>query len=201
MSSPYIPINLAINQIKDGIPVIILDNPERENEGDFFVAATEIEPKHISFMFKYARGNICVPLTYERASYLQLTLQHPNVEQDKSFCRTLCEVDFINVHGGVSYRNRVDTIRALADPLYSYKSFNQGHTRPLRADRGGLLTRLGHTEGAVELSRLAGLQPAGVICELVGDNGYMLKGKDLEGFALKHNIGIITINDIVNSIN
>lgn len=193
----YSSIESVLNDVRQANPIIIVDDSSRENEGDVFVAAQLIHEKHLDFLRKEARGNICVPLTYERAESLGLRLQHPDHYRDENVCRTLCEVDFIGIKDhGVSYRDKVLTIRALSNPLFTSELFRPGHIRPLRAEQEGLSRRRGHTEAAIEMAELAGLYPAGVICEILGNSG-MARGEELESFAQKYILPVVTIADII----
>ncbi len=194
----YLSVPNALDRVRYGIPVIIVDEPDRENEGDLFVIADKFKEEDLEFMRREAKGNICVPLAYAHAERLGLRLQHPDHAQDASVCRALCEVDYRGIKDhGVSYRDKLLTIRLLANELAQPQDFVPGHIRPLRADEGLLVSRRGHTEAAVKLAGLVDSHFAGVICEILGKSG-MARGKELEEFSYKHSIDIVTIADLVS---
>src|SRR5437773_6155136 len=169
-------IEEAITEIQEGRIVIIVDDADRENEGDLVMAAEKVTPEAINFMATYGRGLICVPISNERAE--QLGLQRM-VVQNRETHRTDFTVSVDAARGvttGISTYDRATTILAIANPKSSPEDLNQpGHVFPLRAKDGGVLRRAGHTEAAIDLARMAGLQPAGVLCELLHDDATMAR--------------------------
>jgi 3,4-dihydroxy 2-butanone 4-phosphate synthase/GTP cyclohydrolase II len=169
------PIEDVIAAIGRGEIVVIVDDEDRENEGDFIMAAEFATPEKLAFIVRYSTGVICAPLTDERCEELRLPLM---VEQNTESQRTAYTVTVDVIEGtttGISAADRAATVRAIADPNVSFKAFARpGHIFPLRARQGGVLKRAGHTEAAVDLARLAGCQPVGVICEIQHDDGTMM---------------------------
>ncbi len=187
----------AIETIKRGDMVIMMDDEDRENEGDLVYAATFSTPNKVNFMAKEARGLICTPLTQDIAKRLDLV---PMVQSNDSMHETAftISIDAANATTGISAKERSDCISLLASPLSSRSDFvRPGHIFPLIAKNGGVLVRTGHTEGSVDLCRLAGLAPVGVICEIIKDDGTMARRDDLREFSKKHNMPIVYISDIV----
>jgi 3,4-dihydroxy 2-butanone 4-phosphate synthase/GTP cyclohydrolase II len=195
----YATIEEAIAAIARGEMVLVVDDEDRENEGDLIVAAEKITAQHIAFMVRYTSGLICLPMTGERLDDLGLPLM---VRENTDTHKTAFTVSIDLADGtttGISASDRARTIRAAADPSTTNVQFNRpGHVFPLRYQPGGVLVRPGHTEAAVDLARLAGLNPAGVLCEVVNDDGTMSKGESLMTFADEHGISIITIEDLVS---
>jgi 3,4-dihydroxy 2-butanone 4-phosphate synthase / GTP cyclohydrolase II len=191
-------IGEAIEDIRQGKMVILVDDEDRENEGDLTLAAEAATPENINFMAKYGRGLICLTLTPEKCDELGL---HPMVRDNTSPFETAFTVSIEAKHGvttGISAADRAHTIvTAVADGASTKDLVSPGHVFPLRARKGGVLVRLGQTEGSVDLARLAGLKPAGVICEIMNDDGTMARMPELKVFAKKHNIKICTIADLV----
>ncbi len=191
-------IEEALRQIREGRIVILVDDEDRENEGDFCMAAELATPEAINFMAKYGRGLICLTLTEERADELDLK---PMVEDNTSLHRTAFTVSIDAKKGvttGISASDRAKTIlEAVADGARPEDLARPGHIFPLRARRGGVLVRTGQTEGSIDLSRLAGLKPAGVICEIMKEDGTMARMPDLEVFSKEHGLMIVTIADII----
>src|SRR6185312_1388412 len=185
-------------ELRAGRMVIILDDEDRENEGDLIMAAEHATPEAVTFMIRHTSGIICVPLEDERLEHLDLPQMVPN--NDDAF-RTAFTVSVDYRFGtttGVSSNDRSVTIKALANPASSAADFARpGHIFPLRPRRGGVLVRAGHTEAAVDLCKLAGLRPAGVLCELMNDDGTMQRRAEIEGFARQHNLKIGTIADLI----
>jgi 3,4-dihydroxy 2-butanone 4-phosphate synthase / GTP cyclohydrolase II len=185
-------------ELRAGRMVIILDDEERENEGDLIMAAEHATPEAVTFMIRHTSGIICVPLEDERLEQLDLPQMVPN--NDDAF-RTAFTVSVDYRFGtttGVSSSDRSSTIKALANPASSAADFARpGHIFPLRPRKGGVLVRAGHTEAAVDLCKLAGLRPAGVLCELMNDDGTMQRRAEIEGFARQHNLKIGTIADLI----
>jgi 3,4-dihydroxy 2-butanone 4-phosphate synthase/GTP cyclohydrolase II len=193
----YENVTLALAAIRRGELVVVADDAERENEGDLIIAAERVTPEAIAFMVRHTSGLLCVALSGERLDALQLPLMVANNTESQSTAFTV-SVDFR--HGtstGISAADRSATIRALSDPSVPPSDFvRPGHVFPLRASRGGVLKRRGHTEAAVDLARLAGLQAAGALAELVGDDGAMLRGRELEQFARAHGLVFVTIEEL-----
>ncbi|HEY5523298.1 MAG TPA: bifunctional 3,4-dihydroxy-2-butanone-4-phosphate synthase/GTP cyclohydrolase II [Desulfuromonadaceae bacterium] len=191
-------IEEAIEDIRQGKMVILVDDEDRENEGDLTLAAEAATPENINFMAKYGRGLICLTLTSEKCDELGL---RPMVRDNTSPFETAFTVSIEAKHGvttGISAADRAHTIvTAVADGASSKDLVSPGHVFPLRARKGGVLVRLGQTEGSVDLARLAGMKPAGVICEIMNDDGTMARMPELKVFAKEHNIKICTIADLV----
>ena len=191
-------IEEAIEDVKKGIPVIVVDDENRENEGDIVVASEKVNPEIINFMAKEARGLICVALLPERINQLQLP---PMVQDNSALHGTDFTVSVDAAYGvttGISAYDRAFTIKLLIDKNSKPSDFARpGHVFPIRAKEGGVLQRAGHTEAAVDLARIAGLYPSGVICEIMKDDGTMARLPDLIEFAKKHNFKIITIKDLI----
>jgi 3,4-dihydroxy 2-butanone 4-phosphate synthase/GTP cyclohydrolase II len=191
-------IERAIADIAAGRPVIVVDDEDRENEGDLIFAAEMATPALLAFTVRYTSGFICVPLTEPDADRLELPpMYHTN--QDRRGTAYTVTVDAREgVSTGISAADRAHTIRLLADPATSPADLARpGHVVPLRARKGGVLRRPGHTEAAVDLAELAGMRPAGVLCELVNDDGTMMRLPDLEKFAEAHDLTLISIADLI----
>ncbi|MCS7249412.1 MAG: bifunctional 3,4-dihydroxy-2-butanone-4-phosphate synthase/GTP cyclohydrolase II [candidate division WOR-3 bacterium] len=199
MKMKFASIEEAIKDIKKGKMVIVVDDEERENEGDFVCAAEKITPQKINFMAKYGRGLICVALEEERIRELELPLIIDEKNPAKYGTPMTVPVDVkIGTTTGSSAFDRAKTIKALIDPKSKPEDFARpGHVFPLRAAKGGVLRRAGHTEASVDLARLAGFYPAGVLCEIMAEDGKMAKLKDLFKLAKRFNIKIITIKDLI----
>ena len=191
-------IEEAIEDIKQGKMVILCDDEDRENEGDLTMAAEKVTPEAINFMAKLGRGLICLPLTIERCEELQL---QPMVSENTSAFNTAFTVSIEskkNVTTGISASDRATTILTAINPNTKPTDLAKpGHVFPLKSAKGGVLVRTGQTEGAVDLARLAGLYPAGVICEIMNDDGTMSRVPELMEFSKKHNLKIITIKDLI----
>jgi len=193
-------IEQAIADIRAGRFVLVADDEERENEGDLICAAELITPEMINFLLLHARGLICLALTNERADFLRLD---PQTEMNTEAMRTAftTTIDAAPRHGvttGVSATDRATTIRVAVDPASRPDDLvRPGHINPLRARDGGVLRRVGHTETAVDLARLAGLRPAGVICEVMNADGTMAQRPELERFAATHGLTFITVAQLV----
>jgi 3,4-dihydroxy 2-butanone 4-phosphate synthase/GTP cyclohydrolase II len=193
-----ITVEQAIEEFRNGKMVIMVDDPDRENEGDLAIAAQFVTPEIINFMAKYGRGLICLALTKEKADSLDLP---PMVGNNTSPLQTGFTVSIearCGVTTGISAADRAVTIQtAVADDAKPSDLVRPGHIFPLRARRGGVIVRTGQTEGVVDLARLAGLKPAGVICEIMDEDGTMARMPSLEKFSAEHNLGIVTIADII----
>ncbi|HUH65169.1 MAG TPA: bifunctional 3,4-dihydroxy-2-butanone-4-phosphate synthase/GTP cyclohydrolase II [Syntrophales bacterium] len=191
-------IKEAIVDIKSGRMVILVDDEDRENEGDLCMAAEFVTPEAINFMARYGRGLICLSLSEEMADKLNL---HPMVVDNRSCFGTAFTISIEAKRGvttGISAADRATTIKtAVADDVTPEDIVSPGHVFPIRAKRGGVLVRTGQTEGSVDLARLARLKPAGVICEIMKDDGTMARMPDLEVFAKEHGLKIVTISDLI----
>ncbi|MDE5648058.1 MAG: bifunctional 3,4-dihydroxy-2-butanone-4-phosphate synthase/GTP cyclohydrolase II [Muribaculaceae bacterium] len=191
-------IEEAIADFKEGKMVIVVDSEDRENEGDFIVAAEKITPEQVNFMLKNGRGVLCAPITISRAKELQLP---PQVDDNTSILGTPFTVTVDKIEGcstGVSIHDRCATINALADPTSVPETFGRpGHINPLFAQDNGVLRRTGHTEAAIDLARLAGLQPAAALIEIMSDDGSMARLPELRERADEWGIKLISINDLI----
>ncbi|MCX4777071.1 bifunctional 3,4-dihydroxy-2-butanone-4-phosphate synthase/GTP cyclohydrolase II [Streptomyces sp. NBC_01264] len=194
------PVEQAIRDIAAGRPVVVVDDEDRENEGDLVIAAEKATPEIIAFMMSECRGLICAPLEGDELERLELPqmVQHNTESMQTAFT---VSVDASGAHGvttGISAADRATTLRLLADGVSGPGDFvRPGHVFPLRAKPGGVLVRNGHTEAAVDLARLAGLRPAGAIVEIAGEDGVMLRLPELIPFARKHGLTIISIEDLI----
>ncbi|MDQ1637161.1 MAG: 3,4-dihydroxy 2-butanone 4-phosphate synthase / cyclohydrolase [Pyrinomonadaceae bacterium] len=188
----------AIAEIRDGRMVIIVDDEDRENEGDLVCAAEKATPEIVNFMARHARGLICLPLTEERCDELHLTTQ---VADNTSYLGTAFTVSIDARKGvttGISAADRATTIQAAVDPQTRPQDLARpGHVFPLRAKKGGVLVRPGQTEASVDIARMAGLYPAGVICEIMNEDGTMARLPELAEFAALHHLKMITVADLV----
>ena len=191
-------IDEALADFKDGKFVIVVDDEDRENEGDLICAAEMITPEMVNFMLKYARGVLCAPITISRSEELDLPRQ---VKDNTSMLGTPFTITVDKLEGcttGVSVHDRCATIRALADPASTPQTFGRpGHINPLYAQENGVLRRSGHTEAAIDLCRLSGLYPAGALMEIMNDDGTMARMPELQAFAREHGLKIITIKDLI----
>jgi len=190
----------AIDDIRAGRMVVVVDDEDRENEGDLTIAAEKVTSETINFMATHGRGLICLPLTAERLDELRIPLMVQDTENSAKFGTAFC-VPIEAKKGtttGISASDRATTIRAAVDPRTRAEDLARpGHVFPLRARAGGVLVRAGQTEAAVDLARLAGLQPAGVICEIMAPDGTMARVPQLEVFCAEHGIRMITIRDLI----
>ena len=197
---PFDRVEDAIQDIRDGKLVIVADDEDRENEGDLVCAGSCITPELINFMATHGRGLICVALTEERADNLDLA---PMTRRNTELMTTAFTVSVdghprFGVTTGISAKDRAKTIQLLVDPNTKPTDLTRpGHTFPLRAVPGGVLRRVGQTEASVDLARLAGLSPVGVICEIMNEDGTMARRPELEAFAKQHNLRFITVAQIV----
>lgn len=195
---PFIDVPGALADIRAGRMVIVVDDEDRENEGDLTLAAEFVTPEAINFMARYGRGLICLTLTEERADYLRLS---PMTQQNSSrfgtaFTETIEAREGVTT--GISAADRAHTIRTAIEPRTSYADLARpGHIFPLRARRGGVLVRAGQTEASVDLARMAGLTPAGVICEIMRDDGEMARIPDLIPFCQEHGLKILTVAELI----
>ncbi|MBY5560350.1 3,4-dihydroxy-2-butanone-4-phosphate synthase [Rhizobium leguminosarum] len=188
----------AISAIASGKMVVVVDDQNRENEGDIVVAADAVTPETIAFMMTYARGLVCIAMEGERLDALDIPLMVPNNTESHKTAFTV-SVDYLKgTSTGISAADRAATVRALVDDRAKPAEFARpGHIFPLRANPRGVLGRPGHTEAAVDLARLAGRIPAGVICEVANDDGTMSRLPELTLFAERHNLPLVTIEDLI----
>lgn len=191
-------IEEAIADFREGKFVIVVDDEDRENEGDLIVAAEKITPEQVNFMLKYARGVLCAPITISRCKELELPHQ---VDENTSMLGTPFTVTVDKLEGcttGVSAHDRAATIRALADPASTPLTFGRpGHVNPLYAQDKGVLRRAGHTEAGIDLARLAGLNPAAALMEIMNEDGTMARLPELRRFADEHGLKLISIADLI----
>lgn len=191
-------IEEAIEDFKNGKMIIVIDDADRENEGDIIMASELVTPENINFITREARGILCVAVTSERARELDLKLM---VEKNTALHQTHFTVSIDYLKGtttGVSASDRAATIKAVVEPKVKPADFARpGHIFPLIADNGGVLKRAGHTEAAVDLARLAGLKPSGILCEIMDEDGSMARTPSIIEFARKHNLKIISIADLI----
>ncbi|WP_229398502.1 bifunctional 3,4-dihydroxy-2-butanone-4-phosphate synthase/GTP cyclohydrolase II [Micromonospora okii] len=196
--STFASIEQAVADIAAGRPVVVVDDADRENEGDLIFAAELATPELVAFMVRHTSGYICVPLTESECDRLDLPPMHHTNQDRRGTAYTVTVDAREGVSTGISAADRAHTIRLLAaastDPTDLARP---GHVVPLRAREGGVLRRPGHTEAAIDLTRLAGLRPAGVLCELVNDDGTMMRLPDLEKFCATHGLTLVTIADLI----
>ena len=192
------PIGRAIADIAAGRAVVVVDDADRENEGDLIFAAEKATPELVAFMVRHTSGYICAPLTAADADRLQLPPAHHTNQDPRGTAYTVSVDARTGISTGISAADRARTIRLLADPRTEPDDLARpGHMVPLRAVEGGVLRRPGHTEAAIDLARLAGLRPAGVLCELVNDDGTMKRLPALREFATEHGLALISIADLI----
>jgi len=197
-NSPFVDVPTALAEIRAGRMLVVVDDEDRENEGDLTLAAEFVTPEAINFMAKFGRGLICLTLTEERADYLNL---HPMTQQNSSrfgtaFTETIEAREGVTT--GISAADRSHTIRtAIAPDATASDLARPGHIFPLRARNGGVLVRAGQTEASVDLARLAGLNPSGVICEIMNDDGTMARVPDLVEFCATHNMKMLTVAELI----
>jgi 3,4-dihydroxy 2-butanone 4-phosphate synthase / GTP cyclohydrolase II len=195
---PICSVEEALNDIRLGKMVILCDDEDRENEGDLTMAAEKVTPEAINFMAKHGRGLICLTLTEEKLKQLDIPMMVDNNTSPFTTAFTVSVDARRGVTTGISAPDRANTIlTAIADDARPNDLVRPGHIFPLQAKRGGVLKRTGQTEGSVDLSRLAGLQSAGVICEIMKDDGSMARMPDLEKFSSEHNLKIVTVESII----
>ncbi|WP_017814364.1 MULTISPECIES: 3,4-dihydroxy-2-butanone-4-phosphate synthase [Paenibacillus] len=190
-------IEEALQDLQQGKVVIVVDDEDRENEGDFIALADHASPQVINFMVTEGRGLVCLPITAERAEELQL---QPMVAQNTDYHGTAftVSVDHVSTSTGISAHERSMTAQAITDPAAGPEHFRRpGHMFPLIANTGGVLSRPGHTEAAIDLARLCGASPAGVICEIMNEDGTMARLDQLRSIATKHNLKLISIQALI----
>ncbi len=198
MSFDFARIDHAIEDIKNGKMIIVVDDEDRENEGDLICAAEKVTPEMINFMISEAKGLVCTPMTDKRLRQLDIPLMTENNTERQGTKFTVSVDGAHNTTTGISAQDRANTILSLCDENSKADDFvRPGHIFPLRAELGGVLHRAGHTEAAVDLARMAGLKPMGVICEIINPDGTMSRLKDLIPYAEKHGLKIITIADLI----
>jgi 3,4-dihydroxy 2-butanone 4-phosphate synthase / GTP cyclohydrolase II len=199
VTTPFATIEDAIEEIREGRFVVVVDDPDRENEGDLVVAAQFATPEAINFMVTHARGQLCLPLTEERADQLGLALIAAPGESSRLGTAYTAAIDARDgISTGISAADRSHTVQVAISPDSRPSDLLKGgHVQPLRAKPGGVLERMGQTEAAVDLARLAGLNPAGVICEIMNDDGTMARVSDLVGYCERHDLRMITVADLV----
>lgn len=190
-------IEEALDDLRQGKPIIVVDDEDRENEGDFVCLAEAATPDMINFMVTHGRGLVCVPITEERASALQLKSM-VEVNTDKQGTAFTVSIDEISTHTGISAPERSKTVLAMIDETKGAESFRRpGHMFPLVAKKGGVLRRSGHTEAAVDLAMLAGSYPAGVICEIMNEDGTMARLPQLTEIAARFDLKLISIEELI----
>jgi 3,4-dihydroxy 2-butanone 4-phosphate synthase / GTP cyclohydrolase II len=195
---PLATIEEAIDEIRRGRMVILMDDKDRENEGDLCMAAEKVTPQAINFMATHGRGLVCLPLTEERVRHLGLSMMVSENTSPFGTAFTVSVDAATEITTGISAADRAKTILdAIADDAKPQDLATPGHIFPLRARNGGVLVRAGQTEGSVDLARLAGLKPAGVICEIMKNDGTMARQPDLMRFAKKHKLKVVTIADLI----
>ena len=195
--SDFATVEQAIEDIKYGRMVVVVDDEDRENEGDLIIAAATVKPEDINFMAKYAKGLICTPIDGKRLDELNIGQMVVNNTDNHETAFTV-SIDAYNTDTGISAFERCQTIKLLLDPKARPSSFRRpGHVFPLRSVEGGVLRRTGHTEATTDLARLAGFYPAGLCCEIMADDGHMMRTPELKEFAKKHGLNIITVKSLI----
>jgi len=195
--SDFATVEQAIEDIRYGKMVVVVDDEDRENEGDLIVAAATVKPEDINFMAKYAKGLICTPIDGKRLDELNIGQMVANNTDNHETAFTV-SIDAYNTDTGISAFERCQTIKMLLDPKAKPASFRRpGHVFPLRSVEGGVLRRTGHTEATTDLARLAGFYPAGLCCEIMADDGHMMRTPELKEFAKKHGLNIITVKSLI----
>ena len=194
----FSPIPEVLSDLKKGRLVIVVDDQDRENEGDLIVSAQHATAANINFMAKHGRGIICVPMESGRLEELGIDLMVVNSTDDLKTAWTVSIDAKQGVTTGISAQDRAKTVQALIEPKTKSKDLARpGHIFPLRAREGGVLVRAGHTEACVDLMKLAGLYPAGAICEIMNDDGSMARTPDLVKFAKQHKLKVCAIRDLI----
>ncbi|HEX3332610.1 MAG TPA: 3,4-dihydroxy-2-butanone-4-phosphate synthase [Gaiellales bacterium] len=202
-AAPEMPGSLAraLERLRSGGMVVVCDDPDREDEGDLCMAARLVTPEAIAFMACHARGLICVSLPEERCDELELPLMVPANEGTDATGFTVSIEAATGVTTGISAADRARTIRVAVDPATRPADLvRPGHVFPLRARRRGVLERRGQTEAAVDLTRLAGLTPGGVLCEVINDDGTMARGRELQAFCRRHGLPVVTVEHIAGYV-
>ncbi len=195
---PFTDVETAIREIREGRMIVVVDDEDRENEGDLTLAAENVSPEAINFMAKYGRGLVCLAMTEERLDHLRIgNMTAENTSQyGTAFCEAIDAREGVTT--GISAYDRCHTIQVAIDPATRPSDLARpGHVFPLRARKGGVLVRAGQTEASVDLARLAGLVPAGIICEIMKDDGTMARVPDLIEFCRVHNMMMLTVADLI----
>jgi len=195
---PFTNVPTAIEEIRAGRMIVIVDDEDRENEGDLMLAAEKVTPEAINFMAKYGRGLVCLTLTEERLDHLRIGPM--SAENTSKYGTAFCEaIDArVGVTTGISVYDRAHTIQVAVDPATRPSDLSRpGHVFPLRARKGGVLVRAGQTEASVDLARMAGLVPAGIICEIMRDDGTMARVPDLVDFCNEHGLKMLTVAELI----
>jgi 3,4-dihydroxy 2-butanone 4-phosphate synthase/GTP cyclohydrolase II len=198
---PFSPIPEILEELKHGKPIVLVDDEDRENEGDVVYAAETVTPQAVNFMLTYARGLVCLAMTAERCDRLHLhsQVEHNTAQLGTAFTVTVDAHPKFGVSTGISVKDQAKTIEvAIADDAQPQDLLRPGHVHPLRAREGGVLVRAGQTEGSVDLARLAGLKPAAVICEIMRPDGEMARRPELEEFCVKHGLKMCTIAELIS---
>src|SRR5215813_2434152 len=196
--SHFATVEEAVEEIRNGRMIVLVDDEDRENEGDLTMAAEKITPDAINFMAKFGRGLICMPLTEDRCDELHLPLMSPINTSVHGTAFTEAIDARVGVTTGISASDRAVTILTAIDPKTKPQDLARpGHTFPLRARSGGVLVRAGQTEASVDLARIAGLQPAGVICEIMSEDGTMSRVPQLTEFCRQHGLKMVTVADLI----
>jgi len=191
-------VHRALEDVAAGKMIVLVDDEQRENEGDLVMAAEHVTPATVNFMARFGRGLICLAMEAERVDALELPMMAGDNGQKRSTAFTVSIEARDGVSTGISAADRAHTIKVAVDPASTARDLvSPGHVFPLRAVRGGVLQRAGHTEGSVDLARLAGCLPAGVICEIMNDDGSMARMPDLRAFASEHGIRVLSIADLI----
>ena len=195
--SDFATIEQAIDDIRRGKMIVVIDDEDRENEGDLIVAAETVTPADINFMATHAKGLICTPIDGKRLDELEIGQMVQNNTDNHETAFTV-SIDGFDTDTGISAYERCRTIKLLLDPAAKPSSFRKpGHVFPLRSVEGGVLRRAGHTETTTDLARLAGFYPAGLCCEIMDDDGHMMRTENLKKFAAKHGLNIITVRALI----
>src|SRR2546421_10360571 len=195
---PFCDVESGIEDIRAGKMIVVVDDEDRENEGDLTLAAEKVTPEAINFMARYGRGLICLALTEERCNELELPLMVENNTSNYGTAFTVSIEARGRVTTGISAFDRAETVRAAIDPKTKpHDLLRPGHVFPLRARKGGVLKRAGQTEASVDLAAIAGMTPAAVICEIMNEDGTMARLPDLREFAVQHGLKIISVADII----
>jgi len=197
-SQAFADVPAAIEEIRAGRMIVVVDDEDRENEGDITLAAEKVTPEAINFMAKYGRGLVCLAMTEERLDHLRLgPMSAENTSQyGTAFCEAIDAREGVTT--GISAYDRARTIQVAIDPATKASDLARpGHVFPLRARKGGVLVRAGQTEAAVDLARLAGLIPAGIICEIMKDDGTMARVPDLIEFCKEHGMKMLTVAELI----
>ena len=190
-------IEQAIEDIRRGKMIVVIDDADRENEGDLIIAAETVTPADINFMATYAKGLICTPIDGKRLDELDIGQMVANNTDNHETAFTV-SIDAYDTETGISAYERCHTIKMLLDKSAKASSFRKpGHVFPLRAVEGGVLRRAGHTEATTDLARLAGFYPAGLCCEIMDDDGHMMRTDKLKKFAIRHGLNIITVRSLI----